>query len=98
MIENKLKLLYALQRVDSDLQEVNELKGDLPAIVAELEAKVADIKGRIKDLLASVKQAKIARDSADVEIITLATKMERYKGQQLQVKSNEQYDALTREI
>jgi predicted nucleic acid-binding Zn-ribbon protein len=98
MIEDKLKLLYALQRVDTELQEVNELKGDLPSIVAELEGKVAEMKAKIKELQASVKQAKIARDSADGEIVGLASKIERYKGQQLQVKSNEQYDALTREI
>ena len=98
MIEDKLKLLYALQRVDSELQEVHELKGDLPSIVAELEGKAAEMKAKIKELQASVKQAKVARDSADGEIVTLASKIERYKGQQLQVKSNEQYDALTREI
>lgn len=97
-MEYKLKLLYSLQQVDSQLQEVQELKGDLPSIVAELEAKVDGLKAKIKELNNFIKKSKIDRDSADGEIIDLAEKIERYKSQQLQVKSNKQYDALTKEI
>ncbi len=97
-VEHTLVYLYALQLVDSQLQEVNDLKGDLPTIVADLEEKVGSLKAGAKDLNALIKQSKIDRDNADMEIITLAEKMEKYKNQQLNVKSNRQYDALTREI
>jgi len=97
-VENKLRILYSLQDVDSHLQEVEELKGDLPGIVATLEAEVGDLKAKIKELNSTLKQAKADRDGADVEIISLAEKVEKYKSQQLNVKSNKQYDALTREI
>lgn len=97
-MENNLKLLYAIQQIDSQLKEVHELKGDLPALVADLQAKVDTLSAKVKELNSAVKKAKIDRDSADVEIIDLAEKAEKYKEQQLQVKSNKQYDALTREI
>jgi len=97
-VENKLKFLFALQKVDSQLQEVHELKGDLPMIVDELSEKVAGLNAKIKELNSLIKQSKIDRDKADVEIIDLAEKIEKYKNQQLNVKSNKQYDALTREI
>jgi hypothetical protein len=97
-VENKLKFLYALQQVDSRLQEVHELKGDLPMIVDELSSKVDALKSKTKELNNIIKQSKIDRDKADVEIIDLAEKVEKYKNQQLNVKSNKQYDALTREI
>ncbi|MBI4810922.1 MAG: hypothetical protein HY800_05685 [Ignavibacteriales bacterium] len=97
-MENRLKFLYAMQIVDSQLQEVIELKGDLPKVVEELEIKVDDIKTKMKELNNTIKQCKIERDNADVEIIDLAEKIEKYKNQQLNVKSNKQYDALTREI
>jgi predicted nucleic acid-binding Zn-ribbon protein len=93
-----LKLLYALQKVDIQLQEIQELKGDLPAIVAELDAKVSDLETRLKELEKVSKQAKIDRENADDEILGSAEKIEKYKSQQLQVKSNKQYDALTKEI
>jgi len=41
---------------------------------------------------------KIDRDTTDVELIGYNERIEKYKGQQLQVKSNKQYDALTKEI
>jgi uncharacterized protein len=97
-VENKLRHLYALQQVDSRLQEVQELKGDLPMVVSELESKAGEMKAKIKELNALIKQSKVDRDRADVEIISLAEKVEKYKSQQLNVKSNKQYDALTREI
>src|SRR5262249_2469154 len=97
-VEQKLKLLYSLQQVDSQLLEVQELKGDLPSIVAGLEAKTGELKAKVKELNDFIKKAKAERDSADVEIIDLGEKVEKYKSQQLQVKSNKQYDALTKEI
>lgn len=98
LVENKLKLLFALQKVDASLQEIHELKGDLPGLVDELQAKADEVKARLKKLEATIKQAKIDRESADGEIIDLGEKIEKYKSQQLSVKSNKQYDALTREI
>lgn len=97
-VEHKLKHLFALQQVDSRLQEVQDLKGDLPMIVADLEAKVGEMQTKLKGLNGIIKQAKIDRNNADIEIVDLAEKIEKYKGQQLNVKSNKQYDALTREI
>ncbi len=97
-VENLLRYLYTLQQIDTQLQEVTELKGDLPAIVEELEAKVDQYKAEVKILNNTIKQLKIDRDKADVDIIDLAEKIEKYNNQQLNIKSNKQYDALTREI
>ncbi len=97
-VEQRLKHLYALQQVDLQLQDVEELKGDLPRTVAELESKVNEMKAKIKELNTFIKQSKSERDNSDVQILDLAEKVEKYKSQQLNVKSNKQYDALTKEI
>jgi predicted nucleic acid-binding Zn-ribbon protein len=97
-VEQSLRLLYALQLVDTQLQELQELKGDLPATVAQLESRVGELSSKRTSLTDLIKQWKIERDNADVEIIDLLEKIEKYKAQQLEVKSNKQYDALTREI
>jgi uncharacterized protein len=97
-LENTLRYLFALQQVDLKIQEIQDLKGDLPSLVANLQEQFDGVKGKLKEFESGLKNAKIDRDSADVEIIDLAEKIEKYKGQQLQVKSNKQYDALTKEI
>ena len=98
ILEHKLKFLFALQQVDSQIQEVHELKGDLPSIVADLLEQVTRSKEKVKELNDVMKNARIERDQADVEIIDLGEKIEKYKTQQFQVKSNKQYDALSKEI
>lgn len=97
-MQEKLRFLFALQQVDTQLHEVEELKGDLPSIVAELQTKADAMAAKIKELNSFIKQSKVDRDKADMQILDLGQKVEKYKGQQLQVKSNKQYDALTREI
>jgi predicted nucleic acid-binding Zn-ribbon protein len=98
MVENRLKLLYSLQLVDLELQEIQELKGDLPQIVGDLQKRCDEMKARVDDLNAAVKESRLLRERADNEILEIAEKVEKYKGQQMSVKSNRQYDALTREI
>ena len=97
-MENKLKLLYALQQVDSSLDELQEMKGDLPRLVADLENQIQAKKSLRQELESTGKQSIVKRDETDTEILSLKEKIEKYKTQQFQVKTNKQYDALAREI
>jgi len=97
-LENRLRLLYGLQRVDSSLDELHELKGDLPHLVEVLEKKLRDRESQLSNLEGTVKSSIIRRDQIDLEIVTTKEKIEKYKEQQFQIKTNKQYDALTREI
>ena len=97
-LEQRLKYLYTLQGIDTQLQDIDEEKGDLPGIVQNLETQVHDAEAKIKELQLTMLQLKADRDRADMQIVDLTEKIERYKHQQLQVKSNKQYDALTKEI
>jgi len=56
-LENRLRLLYLLQLVDSNLDELQEMKGDLPQIVAELSDTVKNklaIKKELEDVLKQI--------------------------------------------
>ncbi|HEX9740069.1 MAG TPA: hypothetical protein VGA29_04780, partial [Ignavibacteriaceae bacterium] len=46
---NRLKILYELQLIDDQLDELEELRGDLPHAVESLESKINDIKKSITD-------------------------------------------------
>lgn len=97
-MENRLRLLYGLQQVDSGLDELREMKGDLPDKVAALEANIREREGKQKEFSDLIKESIVRRDAVDVEILALKGNIEKYKSQQFQVKTNKQYDALTREI
>jgi hypothetical protein len=87
-----------LQLVDSNLDELQEMKGDLPQIVADLTETVKQKLANKKELEETFKKSMVTRDKTDVEILSLKEKIEKYKTQQFQVKTNKQYDILAREI
>ncbi len=97
-LENRLRLLYALQIVDSSLDDLRELKGDLPAVVRQIQESIRDKEQLRTELEKTVKGSLVSRDEADSEILGLKEKIEKYKTQQFEVKSNRQYDALGKEI
>ncbi len=97
-MENRLRLLYALQQVDLHLDELHEMKGDLPGIVDGLKQQVKEKSEQKAALERSAQESVIKRDATDTDIIAMREKVERYKAQQFEVKTNKQYDALAREI
>lgn len=97
-MENKLRTLYLLQLVDSHLDELEELKGDLPSEVRGLEAEQAGLNARLAERDNAMRTAFVQRDAADSDIIETKAKLEKYKKQQYAVRSNREYDALTREM
>ena len=97
-MEHRLRNLYALQLIDNNLDEIEELKGDLPSETRELEAKVDVLQAQLKALEHEMKTSFSSRDDADSAIVNLRKKLEKYKKQQFEVRNNREYDALSREM
>jgi predicted nucleic acid-binding Zn-ribbon protein len=97
-LENRLRNLYALQLIDNNLDEIEELKGDLPSETRSMEETVAGLESTLAKLESEMKAAFTTRDNADSEIINLKEKLERFKKQQFEVRNNKEYDALSREM
>jgi uncharacterized protein len=97
-LDEILKLLYRLQKVDSSLDDLEEMKGDLPEAVNKLQSEADRLSGLIKEKQDLVTASVMGRDKADVDILEFKEKLEKYKAQQYEVQSNKEYDALTKEI
>jgi uncharacterized protein len=97
-LKAKLQQLYALQQVDSHLDELQELKGDLPGEVRSLEEQLATLNAERAAHEQAMKQSFAQRDDADAQIVSMKERLEKYKKQQFAVKTNREYDALTREM
>lgn len=97
-ITDKLKKLWDLQLIDSQLDEIQILKGELPMEVADLEDEIAGLETRCKKLRAGVKEgdqeiARMQTSAKDAE-----TNIKRYQKQLEEVKNNREYEALQKEI
>jgi hypothetical protein len=97
-LEQTLRLLYQLQKVDSNLDDVEETKGDLPEIVKGLEDKIADLTEKAAAKQKYIDEFVSSRNKADNDIKDFEEKLKKYKEQQYQVRNNKEYDAITKEI
>lgn len=97
-VAEKLKQLYELQLVDSELDQIQILKGELPMEVADLEDEIAGLETRLAKLKTQSKEAdtEIARHNTNIKDANLH--IERYTKQLDNVKNNREFDALTKEI
>jgi predicted nucleic acid-binding Zn-ribbon protein len=97
-VENKLRQLYALQEIDSELDQIEVLKGELPIEVSDLEDEIVGLETRAKKLQGAIDDVKdeISKHNANIE--EAKTLEDRYKKQLDQVKNNREYDALSKEI
>lgn len=96
-VEEKMRELYRLQQIDSKIDEIEILKGELPMEVSDLEDEIAGLDTRINRLEAQVKdlQTEISRHSGNIaesEQLIL-----RYEEQMNNVKNNREYEALMKE-
>lgn len=95
---DRLKTLYELQNIDDQLDELEELRGDLPNAVQELEEKIKSIKDEISAKEKQKKESLSKREENEKEADKLKENQKKFKAQLYQVRNNKEYDALTKEI
>ena len=95
---DRLKIMYQLQLLDDQLDELEELRGDLPNTVKELEEKINSLKETIANMEKEQKDSLKKRNSNELEIEKLTENQKKFKAQLYQVRNNKEYDALTKEI
>lgn len=95
---DRLKILYELQNIDDQLDELEELRGDLPHAVEALEEKIKEIKDDIANKENERKESLDKRQENEEEIEKLKENEKKFKAQLYQVRNNKEYDALTKEI
>lgn len=95
---DRLKTLYELQLVDDQLDELEELRGDLPSAVLELEAKINSIKNDVEQKEKEKQESLAKREENETEAEKLKANQKKFKSQLYSVRNNKEYDALTKEI
>jgi len=97
-VEEKLSALFKLQQVDSKIDEISVLRGELPLEVQDLEDEIAGLETRIQNYQDDVKEFEQSVADKRNEIIEAQALIKKYKEQQNNVRNNREYDSLTKEI
>jgi uncharacterized protein len=97
-VEEKLRALYDLQLIDSRIDEIRNMRGELPLEVEDLKDEVAGLTTRLEKLNGEVAELdhQIAAKKNDIEVFKDAIK--KYTAQQKDVRNNREFNALTKEI
>jgi len=97
-MEEVLQKLAKLQYIDSRIDELKQLQGDLPEEILDIETDIARHNAKIQKLEDEKQILIIEKDKLKVEIEASIEKTAKYEEQQLSVRNNREYDALTKEI
>mgnify|MGYP001056376766 FL=1 len=97
-VEEKLQALYRLQVVDSDIDKIKTLRGELPLEVQDLEDEVEGLETRIGKLDDEFKEMEAAIKQKQNEIVEAESLIKKYEEQQNNVRNNREYDSLSKEI
>jgi len=97
-VEEKLKALFELQTLHTQIDKIRQTRGELPMEVADLEDEVAGLETRIQKIKADLDELEdsiVTRKNLIKEALA-ATK--KYETQLNDVKNNREYDAISKEI
>ncbi len=97
-VTEKLKNLYRLQLIDTKIDQIRILRGELPLEVSDLEDEIAGLETRLtnfKNDIAQLNEEIAFRENAKLEAEAL---IKRYTEQQNNVRNNREFDSLSKEI
>ncbi len=97
-VEQKLKALYQLQTMVSEIDKIKTLRGELPLEVQDLEDEVTGLNTRIDKIRKEMAELRQAIATKRTEIENARATVARYKEQQDNVRNNREYDMLSKEI
>jgi predicted nucleic acid-binding Zn-ribbon protein len=97
-VEDKLRALYDLQLIDSRIDKIRSVRGELPLEVEDLEDEVAGFEVRISKIDENLKQFTVDIKAKEISTDNAKTMIKKYNEQQKNVRNNRAFESLSKEI
>jgi len=97
-VEEKLRILFQLQLVDSKIDRIKMLRGELPLEVQDLEDEIEGLETRIENYKQEIESLDVLITKKKQEIKDAEGLIKKYEEQQKNVRNNREFDSLTKEI
>lgn len=97
-VESRLRSLYELQTILTEIDRIKTIRGELPLEVKDLEDNLAGLQTRITNYTADIEDLKVKLAREKEKIADSQTKIARYKEQLDNVRNNREFDLLTKEV
>ncbi|MAZ55140.1 MAG: hypothetical protein CMP55_04990 [Flavobacteriales bacterium] len=97
-IEDKLKALYQLQSIDSEIDKIRTVRGELPLEVQDLEDDLKGLETRINKIDLDIEENEKFVASRKLAIKESEELVKKYNDKLGSIKNNREYDSLSKEI
>lgn len=98
IVEDKLNALWTLQSLDSEIDKIRQVRGELPLEVQDLEDEVAGMETRMAKLAEEAQQYEEAIAARKNAIKDSKAAIKKYTEQQNSVRNNREFESLNKEI
>lgn len=97
-VEERLKAVYYLQTLLSEIDRIKTLRGELPLEVKDLEDDIEGLKTRIAKFKEEAEELRKSVSAKKIEIQQAQAEIAKYSEQQNNVRNNKEFDFLAKEI
>lgn len=97
-VEQKLLALYQLQQIDSQIDKIRVIRGELPMEVSDLEDEVLGLQTRINNYIEEARNMQETIAAKKQAIKDANAMLKKYGSQQSNVKNNREFESLNKEI
>jgi predicted nucleic acid-binding Zn-ribbon protein len=97
-VEEKLRALYTLQTIDTQIDKIRMVRGELPLEVQDLEDELAGLQTRTSNLKEEIDQLENSINDKKNAIKDSLALIKKYEAQQGNVRNNREFDSINKEI
>ncbi|MBR3528695.1 MAG: hypothetical protein IKN84_03460 [Bacteroidales bacterium] len=98
VVEKRLIALYTLQCVDSEIDKIQIIRGELPQAIQDLEDEITGLETRIQNFKNDINETNQRIAAEKNEIADHNDMIKKYQKQQDNVRNNREYEAIKKEI
>ena len=96
-VENKLRALYDLQLIDSRVDEIRSLRGELPLEVDDLENEIAGLNNRLEKYKSELQKNDLGISEYKNSIVQSKELHKKYDDKLKNVRNNREYNSIVKE-
>ncbi|MDY7393703.1 hypothetical protein UMM65_00470 [Aureibaculum sp. 2210JD6-5] len=97
-VEDKLRALYDLQLIDSRIDEIKNMRGELPLEVEDLEDEIEGLNTRLNNFNNEIENLETSIKNRKNTIEEAKALIKKYTTQQKNVRNNREFDSISKEI
>jgi len=97
-VRKKLIALYTLQTIDTQIDKIRAIRGELPLEVQDLEDEIVGLETRIEKYNQESAELESEISGKKIAIKQSLELIKKYESQQMNVRNNREYDSLSKEI